>query len=535
MVGTTLARIGLTTALVANATAGVAQTTPQITQPNTTIVVEGRRGPTAEAPRSAACEALMRDPVARQQLLASGGFNLFMQTRTPRNPDYSAPPQVPVGSPLPVLPKNRFGVVDPVFQNSPGTGVVESSDTIATGESALGGDPSGSNQTDLEAAVSGCRTLYAGGGGVNVPLPGDNGAANPLTRLNRNFAQARASIAANDTTLPMAFALFDQGRYAEALTWFRKAADKLPPRDGGDEATLFVGKLYLQGLGAQSDPAEGIKWLKKAAGLRFDPVLDMPIFDPRAPDRNTAIGEAAVILANVYRRGFSGVPRDMEQACRYYDRAADVGHVVAYKTLGDVYFRGDGVPRDVRKAVANYRKAAELDVPAAQVALADILSTGEDAVPADPKQAVAFYKAAARHNDGRALYMVARAYDDGKGVPADPTRALSLYKTAAIAGYPAAKVALGIYFHEGRQLPRDDATARKWFEAAAKDRDPDGMFNLAALQANGRGGPRDLPQAWVWLKRAAALGHTDAPAAVQRIEALMTPADRAAAAKGLSA
>jgi TPR repeat protein len=95
-------------------------------------------------------------------------------------------------------------------------------------------------------------------------------------------------------------------------------------------------------------------------------------------------------------------------------------------------------------------------------------------------------------------------------------------------------VAVGTYFHEGTLVPRDDVVARQWFAAAAKDRDADGMFNLAALLANGRGGPRDLPQAWVWLKRAAASGHATAPAAVVKVEAMMTPAERQAAAGALS-
>ncbi|KAK0358784.1 hypothetical protein LTR94_033983, partial [Friedmanniomyces endolithicus] len=35
---------------------------------------------------------------------------VIQPTRMPRNPDYKAPPKVPVGSPLPVLGKTRFGM-----------------------------------------------------------------------------------------------------------------------------------------------------------------------------------------------------------------------------------------------------------------------------------------------------------------------------------------------------------------------------------------------------------------------------------------
>ncbi|MES2338646.1 MAG: tetratricopeptide repeat protein [Pseudomonadota bacterium] len=512
------------------------------------VTVRNQRMPAAEAPRSATCEAMARDPLFRQQLFAANGDPLmgpraYLPTRPPRNPDYSAPPLTPPGSPLPTLSKARFGVGQPVYAEQPGTGYVESSDVIASSGAALGGDPSVSTQTSLDTAIDACRILYAApgvgaGGGGWTTVPGDgrilDARVNGIERMNVRFAQARAYIARNDTTLPMAFALFDQRRFAEALSWFRKAERKLSYREGGDEASLFVGKLYLQGLGAQSNPAEGIKWLRKTASLPYNPIIDTPLFDPRQPERNTAIGEAAVILANIYRTGFAGVPRDMAEACKWYERAEKAGHIPAAKMLGDIYYEGKGVPRDVAKAAAYYRRAARYDLADAQVALAGILESGEGGVAADPKAALAWYQAAARHENPTALYALARAYDLGQTVAVDQSRALGFYKTAALKGSPAARVAVGTYFHEGKLVPKDDAAARQWFAAAARDRDPDGMFNLAAMLANGRGGPRDLPGAWVWLKRAAAGGHATAPAAVAKVEAMMSPTERQAAAAQLA-
>lgn len=520
-----------------------AQTDPDNKTP---VTVTGQRMPTAEAPRSATCEALARDPFFRAQVAAGGGEPLmgprfYMPTRMPRNPDYSAPPKVAAGSALPVLPKGRFGVRETELNGGP-----DSTDAGEFGETAssAGDAASLSEQDSIGSAVASCRNSYSRGlDRSNIGSAGFPGAdssraergamsLDPQVRqgqANARFVQARAFAASRDTTLPMGLALFDQGRYAESLDYFRKASSKLPMRDGGDEATLFVGKLYLQGLGAQSNPAEGVRWLKKVAGAPFDPTSEMPIFDPRQPEKNTAIGEAAVILANLYRRGFGSVPKDMDEARKYYARAGAVGHVPALKVLGDLYYEGVGGARDVKKAAGYYRQAAKLGYPAAEFALAEILSGGDEGVAQDRKEALGWYVAAARYDHPGALYALGRAYDLGEGVPANPQLAIGYYKAAALNGSPAAMTAMGTYFYEGKLVVKDLAIARNWFEAAAKRGDADGMVDLAAMLVKGDGGAKDVPRAWVLLRHAAALGHPSAPAAVKALEGRMSAAEKAAA------
>ncbi len=512
------------------------------------VVVKGQRMPGAEAPRSATCEALARDPHFAAQIAAAGGDpfmgpRVFLPTRLPRNPDYSAPPKVPAGSALPELPKSRFGVRSLVVNGLNGAEPGTSALPDLTSDSNASLTPEGG--PTLESTVAACRAAYIRGGLEDGQRPDvasfprvdstnmENGRqfmASPAQR----FANGRATIVANDKTLPMAFALFDQGRYAESLGWFRKAADKLSFGEGGDEARLFVGKLYLQGLGAKSNPVEGVKWLKKAASAPFNPVTETPIFDPLEPDRNTAVGEAAVILANVYRNGFPGIAKDPAQARKWYARAIEVGHLPAAKVLGDLYYFGIDTPRDVKKAAGYYRQAAKYDYAPAQVALAQILYQGEDGVGRDREAALQWFRAAARHDHPDALYALARAYDLGEGVKADPQAALGFYKDAALNGSAAAKAAMGTYFYEGKLVPKDDAAARHWFEAAAAGSDADGMVNLAAMMVRGEGGQKDLPDAWVWLKRASTAGHAAAPQAVAALERRMSPAEREAAAAKLT-
>lgn len=503
------------------------------------LVVRGQRMPAAEAPRSATCEALARNPYfAALSGFASDkdvlGPTVYLPTRLPRNPDYSAPPLVPPGSPIPKAPKSRFGAALLY------SGVIDAAGT--TSDVASNGDDDSSAATGSPVAASAsaddiaaaCRAKYQPNAGspevtsrpVSIPVE----FAGPTTKTD-----TRASRIAHDDTLPIALQLFDQRRFAESLVWFKRAASKLPLGAGGDEAALYIGKLYLMGLGDQSDTAEGVRWLEKAATARFSPITDTPMFNPEVPELNTASGEASVILGNVYRTGFKGIAKDPEASRKWFARALAVGHVPAAKMLGDLYRDGVDVPRDPAKAASYYRQAARLDLPAAQVALAQLLETGDDGVKADQREALAWYRAAARHENPDALYALARAYDLGQGVPANPNEALGLYKRAALAGSAGAMTALGTYFYEGKQVSKDPAAARRWFEQGAKRGDADGMVDLAAMQIQGQGGDKDVVQAWVWLKRAAMLHQQAAHNAVAALERRMTPAERAAAVSAFGA
>jgi len=495
--------------------------------PNTPdIKVTGQRLPAAEAPRSATCEVLARDPFLRASGLIA---RAYLPTRPTRSPDYSAPPSVPEGSPLPEVSRTRFGVRPMVDDNAPDSfGPSALDDAVANGGAAASLD-----QNSLASAIAACRSAYSrgigdiGDGSTGFVSANSGAAENGITAFSREaraaavgarYIQARAAISAHDKTLPMGFALFDQGRYREALGWFRKASNKLQMGEGGDEATLFVGKITLQGLGDQSDPVEGVKWLKKVATAPFNPQRQVPMFDPRQPDRNTAVGEAAVILANVYASGLGPVAKDPAEARKWYDRAGVVGHVPGFKKLGDMYRDGVDTPRDLDKALAYYKRAAKLNHPGAQVALADLLWDGEDGVAQDRKAALGWYQAAARNGQPAALYALGRAYDLGEGVKPDPELAMGFYKTAALGGSPAARVAMGTYFYEGKMVPKDLAAARKWFEAGAAGDDADGMFNLAAMLLKGEGGDKDSVKAMALLRRAAVKGHPSAPQAVAALQ-----------------
>ncbi|WAC48478.1 tetratricopeptide repeat protein [Asticcacaulis sp. SL142] len=348
------------------------------------------------------------------------------------------------------------------------------------------------------------------------------------------YAAGRAHIARRDKTLPEAYALFDAKKYPEALEMAKKSYAKLTDAEGGVEASLMIGKIYVYGLHGTADVPEGLKWLERAAGTAFDITQQMPPFDPKYPeDSLTPISEAAILMAKVYMIGL-GVPKNPKEARKWFERANYVGYVPAAKTLGDIYYYGYDTPKDVKKAVEYYTQAAKLGFTPAQYSLAEIYYYGDDGTNADVKTAVAWYYEASKQNHAGALHAVARAYDAGEGADADPTKALVYYKEAALAGNADAQNAMGTYFYQGGQIAKDDVSARKWFEAAARQGQDDAMFNLAVMLMKGEGGDKDLVKAWVWFRLAQAKGHESAKAALTALEKRMTDADKAQALAILS-
>jgi TPR repeat protein len=129
---------------------------------------------------------------------------------------------------------------------------------------------------------------------------------------------------------------------AEAITWFRKAAER-----GHAVSQYNLGKLLIAeetplqagfpDLTAQHN--EGLEWLRKAAAQGQD-------------DARTTYG---IILMN----GDMGLKPDPAAAARsYLIPAADAGNTEAMNALGTLYQSGNGVSYDPAAAEVFFRKAA---------------------------------------------------------------------------------------------------------------------------------------------------------------------------------
>jgi TPR repeat protein len=102
--------------------------------------------------------------------------------------------------------------------------------------------------------------------------------------------------------------------YAEALRWFRKAADQ-----GNADAQFNIGMMYENGEGVTQDYAEALRWYQKAA-------------DQENADAQNHIGL-------IYVNGW-GVAQDYAEAGRWFRKAADQGNATAQYNLGLLYAGG---------------------------------------------------------------------------------------------------------------------------------------------------------------------------------------------------
>ena len=290
------------------------------------------------------------------------------------------------------------------------------------------------------------------------------------------------------------------------------------------EAALMSAELYLNDPTLDNGKG-GISWLKRVAGDGRP--TRKPTLDPANPYAFRTMSQlASVWLATLYRQG-DKVERDLAQSRGWYERAARLGYVPAWKALGDIHAEGLGVARNEKAAATYYKKAADLGFNPARSALAALYAQGG---PTDKARAVALYQEAADAKDAEAAYALALMYEAGDGVAADPARAVAFYRQSAEAGDRRAQGAYGLHLYEGSATTRNLAEARRWLQQAAAAGEPEAIYNLAVMMARGEGGEKDMAKAWVLMKVAEAAGQAEARPALASLERGMTEAERANAA-----
>jgi TPR repeat protein len=164
-----------------------------------------------------------------------------------------------------------------------------------------------------------------------------------------------------------------------AFEWFQKAA-----LQEYVNAEYYLGVLYFQGTGVLQNDEWANDWLQKAANKRFDVAkfylaklnqkqgrdkeafkYFKQVFDSQQVIPNSQRIEAQYELALMYLSG-NGIARDENKAANWIRDAADANYAKAQTALGDLYERGIGVPRrNVEQACKYYNLAAQQNEPVA--------------------------------------------------------------------------------------------------------------------------------------------------------------------------
>jgi TPR repeat protein len=251
--------------------------------------------------------------------------------------------------------------------------------------------------------------------------------------------------------------------------------------------------------------------------------------------RKTATKEVSVADTQVeiwYRTGEAyylgkGVPKNYNEALKWYRKAAEQGHALAQNSVGACCEKGRGVPQDHTQAVKWYRKAAEQGEAYAQNNLGACYANGTGVLE-DRAEAVKWYRKAAEQGNVLAKTNLGLLNEKGEEVP-DYPEAVESCRKMADQGFAPAQHNLGVCYRDGKGVEKDSAEAVKWFRKAAEQGHLSSQESLGACYANGRvaidiaSGMEGAIDAYQYVKLAAEKGYEGAAKTVDVISALLSP------------
>lgn len=175
-------------------------------------------------------------------------------------------------------------------------------------------------------------------------------------------------------TLEEAKAKMAQKDFAGAHAIYLSLANQNDPK-----ACYNLGLMYQEGDGVPQNMDEAVKWYTKAADLQYR-------------DAQYTLG------ALVFQRQIHSI--SYPQAAAYYEQAANLGHVKSQLNLGMLYFRGDVIAQDLPAAVHWLSLAASNNNSEAQGYMANMYQQGVG-VPQDTVKAAMWLLLATQNEDQR--------------------------------------------------------------------------------------------------------------------------------------
>lgn len=255
-------------------------------------------------------------------------------------------------------------------------------------------------------------------------------------------------------------------------------------QDGDPDAQFQLGIRLVIGEGVRKNPAEGLKWLTKAA--------------------DGGHTKAMHALGALYEEG-QGVDQSFEKAASWYEKAAAKDLPDAQFSLAMLYQNGRGVKEDPVKATELAQKAAAGGFSPAQAFYASKLVNG-DGVAKNPAKGALWFLKAAKQDHPYAQRQLAYLYYSGNGVPVDYERCLAWYRRAvSVSQDPWAKNDLAWFlstcpekkFHRGEEAAEIAKDAVMSLEVQTGEQRHEIIDTMAAaLARNGQ-----FSEAMVWQKR----------------------------------
>ena len=160
-----------------------------------------------------------------------------------------------------------------------------------------------------------------------------------------------------------------------------------------------------------------------------------------------------------------GVTKNLQEAIKWYKKAAEQGDADAQFNLGVMYENGEGVTKNLQEAFKWYLEAAEQGNARAQNNLGIMYENGKG-VQMDIQQAIRWYRKSAALDNAKAMANLGYLYDMGIGVSKDTNKAFSLYKDAAEKGNAYGQRNLALCYYYGDCTEKDISLAIYWIKKA---------------------------------------------------------------------
>lgn len=224
----------------------------------------------------------------------------------------------------------------------------------------------------------------------------------------------------------------------------------------------------------------------------------LPAMNVGCASRSNERPEAIFNRGAVYYFGYGGQPKDTKKACRYFQRAADLGYARAMYNLGICYLYGTGGRLDAKRAFywfsENYKSG---DCAGGDMKGWMILYANRNT--SKYPEGIRVLKDCAARGDSKAEFLLGTVYFHGRGVGRDLGHSVRLYRAAAAKGHLLAMAVLYEIYREGLYGVRVDqdkaASWRRRFENAAKRESKPALSLESALATIRRNNFGLLPKA----------------------------------------
>jgi TPR repeat protein len=257
-------------------------------------------------------------------------------------------------------------------------------------------------------------------------VSGDDGANAPdeMAALKHYERAAELGFAEAQATLGNAF---ERGWHvpqdaATAATWYAKAAAQ-----GHAGAELNLGNLYAKGDGVPRDMAKARELIGAAANQGLVQAKR------RLAELDTEGGPPLQGAAMFHKAQTLYSAGDHAGAAELVRQAAEAGYPIAIYQIGYFYENGDGVPTNLVEAQRWYEKGAAIGEPRSEAALGLMYENGKP-MRSDWVEAAKWYMKGAQQEHPKSELLLGRAYEYGIGVPLNLDTAITWYDKAAAQG-----------------------------------------------------------------------------------------------------